>query len=288
MVVTISGQAITVGSSVILTPNTPSGSIAVVKMDTNKALVVFHQGDSTPIHAGVLSVSGSTISQGTYVSISEAYAWNDCAINLQPISSTKALLFYRRVGVGSKPGVRIMTVSGTSVSFGAVTDLSTGSSSYNHIARLSDNKFLVWYNDGDNSQKFSFQVVTLSGDTVSYGSRYASSQASIVISYGIGAPASDSRAVVFFANPYDLYRIYPISLHIEGTVVSVVEGTISSTQGQVNSISIAGNYSFNKLFYAHTGEGCVVYAHLMQLWPIAGVAKESGNAGDTIDFYDWR
>jgi len=90
------------------------------------------------------------------------------------IGSNKVVIAYQQhyntSGSQTKDGYCIVgTISGTSISFGSATAFSTASAEYVHVANVENDKVVVFFRDGQNSNYATSRVGTVSGTGISFG-----------------------------------------------------------------------------------------------------------------------
>jgi len=141
-------------------PNT-AGKFVVIYMDRSNA------DNGTAI---VGTMSGTSASFGTPVVFSTGTG-SIMSIDFTPNTAGKFVIAYRDAADTNNGKARVGTVSGTSVSFGTEVVFSTGNASELHVAfdQGTEDKFVVFYNDGDNSNYGEVIVGTISGTSVSFG-----------------------------------------------------------------------------------------------------------------------
>jgi len=147
----------------------PDGKPVVVNSDgtvsvvgggnlTAENFIGFTGGFATPADAG----SATTFETGKTDTTDIAY-----------IGSNKVVIAYRQhyTSGGSQvsDGYCIVgTISGTSISFGTATSFNTNAA-YIHVANVENDKVVVFYQDGDNSNYATARVGTISGTSISFG-----------------------------------------------------------------------------------------------------------------------
>jgi len=150
--------------------NTPEGSV-VFDSSNNKIVVAYRDaGDSSKGKAVVGTVSGTSISFGTPV---EFESGNTPYIRATfDSSNNKVVIAYQDADDSSYGKAIVGTVSGTSISFGsAVTFESSSVAETPGICFDStNNKVVISYRDGGNSNYGTAIVGTVSGTSISFGS----------------------------------------------------------------------------------------------------------------------
>lgn len=148
---------------------TEQGGIAH-DVTNNKIVIVYRDvGNSNYGTAVVGTVSGTTISFGTPVVFSSSNQTLEMRIAYSTTAS-KFLIAYRDNGDTNKGKAVVGTVSGTSISFGTVTQFEAGTTTnVGNVYVPTEDKFFISYRDGaDNIGKA--LMATVSGTSVTFGS----------------------------------------------------------------------------------------------------------------------
>ena len=174
----------------------------------NNKVVIVYSATSATGYAVVGTVSGTSISFGTpvvFASGSPGIYWQNVVFdsNAQKV----AIAYY-----GNGPGYAIVgTVSGTSISFGSPAQFNNQYVSYISLAFDStNNKVIIAYRDQNNSDYGTAIVATVSGTSISFGTKtifnsagtpwisavYDSTNNKIVIGYQDYGNSSSSTAIV--------------------------------------------------------------------------------------------
>ena len=176
---TVSGNAISFGTPVVFSTEVLSYmqcSSMCFDPDTGK-VVIAYRNEATSNHgtARVGTVSGTSISFGSAV-VFEAAASN-LMTTVYDTNSNKVVIAYKDDG-NSEYGTAIVgTVSGTSISFGSPTVFNAGvvsGGTASGIASTFDsvnNKVILAYSDGSNSNQYTAIVGTVSGTSISFGTK---------------------------------------------------------------------------------------------------------------------
>jgi len=194
----------------------------VVSSLSSTKFVAFAASDSGNSNYGTAiigTVSGSSISFGTKVSTSvNSYE----APAVAGLSETKFILVYKDYNDSNKGKARVGTVSGTSISFGSVVTFEGGQTSLNQIntvARLSDTKFVIAFEDASDNSKAKSIVGTISGTSVSFGSAatFATPNSS---KFAAVSALSDTKVVIAWSDTPTSKRGRAIIGTISGTSIS--------------------------------------------------------------------
>lgn len=164
----IDGSGITFGDEPNIFADGVEGS-AVATIDLNKIVVCYNdRNDSNHGKAKVGIVSGTSISFGSEV---EFLNGTISYVSIAVLSDTKFVIAYVDGADGSHGTAKIGTVSGTTVSFGSETEfLNQTSAGWVSVTTLDEDKFVVAYNDGNDSSHGTAKIGTVSDTTISFGS----------------------------------------------------------------------------------------------------------------------
>ena len=168
---TVSGDSISFGSPVTFASARTALPSMAFDSTNNKIVISFRDNDNSYYGTAIVgTVSGTSISFGSEVVYESANVTSNSTTF--DTSSGKILIAYRDNG-NSEYGTGIVgTVSGTSISFGSPTVFRTGTASqiesdYDSV----NNKHVIVFEDESSSQVGSAVVATVSGTSVSFGSK---------------------------------------------------------------------------------------------------------------------
>jgi hypothetical protein len=216
---TVSGKNITFGN--VSTKNT-NGPVtdkslqAVFDPNSNKVVVAYVEyiyGDRL-VRSMVGTISGTSISFGSQAYVEDNESFDTRALALAFDSSSNKVIF-SYISISSKQvRSRVGTVSGTSISFGSVTN-SSAVASYNDITSVYDpdnNKVVVIYRQGNT---FNSIVGTVSGTGISFGSE---------VQFVTGG-AGEYPSVVYDTHSNKVVFIYRNDYGSGRAIVGTVSGT---------------------------------------------------------------
>ena len=205
---TVNGTSISFGSPVVFESAWSTSISAAFDSNSNKVVIAYRdEGNSNYGTAVVGTVSGTSISFGTPVVFQTSFSLT-CS-SVFDNNSNKIVIAYRLISGGASAIVG--TVSGTSISFGSASSFE--SSDVGYISTTYDanaQKVVVAYGDGGNSYYGTAVVGTVSGTSISFGSKvvfesgsiqfvsstFDSNANKVVISYQDGSNSSYGTAVV--------------------------------------------------------------------------------------------
>jgi len=214
---TVSGTSISFGSATVF--ETGNAGYIGAAYDATAQKVVFSYtdaGNSSYGTAIVGTVSGTSISFGSAVVFESASTTFTSAV-YDP-DQNKTIIAYRDTGNSNYGTAIVGTVSGTSISFGSATVFNTGSTNYIQTTYdTANDKVVIGYQDGGNSDAATAIVGTVSGTSISFGSK---ATASTELTQPLGMTFDASSGKVVFA-----YRDF-VGGATNGTLN---EGTVSGT-----------------------------------------------------------
>ena len=158
-----------VGSETVFESANTSIIASVYDSNANKTAIFYKdQGNSNYGTAIIGTVSGTSISYGSPVVFYAATAnYIDAAFDS---NSNKIVVVYNVSGTNHGAAI-VGTVSGTSISFGSPVVYNAATTAYTSVVfDSSNNKIVICYQDGGNSNHGTAIVGTVSGTSISFGS----------------------------------------------------------------------------------------------------------------------
>ena len=230
--------------------------IAAAYDTTNdKVLIVFRDiGNYQYGTAIVGTVSGSSISFGS-ANVFESSATTYISVAFDSTAG-KFLIAYRDEGDSNKGKAVVATISGTSVSYGSITEFNSGNSPYTSTAYDSSNgKMVISYADYGNSGYGTAKVGTISGTSVSFGTAVVFESAT---SPYVNSVYDSNAQKIFIGYRDNGNSNYPTG--IVGTVsgTSISFGSATAVTGASNSAiytSVGFDSTNNKVLIAYRYEG---------------------------------
>ena len=226
---TVSGTSATFGTPALYGDfNEDSGRIAW-STDDNVFVVVWDD-DNNLGESRVGSVSGTTISYGTEVAF-ETDTGNGLGaseIGIGYTTDSKVVVAYRSPDGGSNKDsyARVGTISGTSISWGARTQLVSGTSingSKDHEVCYDpvSGKVLITYWDETNSDYPTMVVGTISGTSISFGTPVVISSNATTHAPQMVYNAAAQKIVLYYAKNNDSTNTFSRLVTISGTTPSM-------------------------------------------------------------------
>jgi len=182
----VSGSTITVGTAYIFNSSS-TDRIHTAALTSTSVLIVFRDnGVSNYGRTCVLSVSGTTITAGSEITFVSHYPHY---VTVGKLTSTKAIVTYKRSNDSGKGGSCILDVSGTTVTAGSEHIFTTVSTSFSVVSVISPTKALVAYQNSSSGDYGTYCILNISGSTIT-------SETPIVFNSGattyIGSATGDS------------------------------------------------------------------------------------------------
>jgi len=249
---TVSGGTITFGAAVVFESVTIASSTTATVFDSsNNKIVICYRGTSNYGRAIVGTVSGTSISFGTAVNFEVATTVDISAI--YDSTNNRVVIAYRDSGNSNYGTAIVGTVSGTSISFGtAVVFASVFVTQTSTTYDSTNNRVVIAYRDGANSNYGTAIVGTVSGTSISFGTAvvfesadignisttYDSTNNRVVIAYRDAGNSDYGTAIVGTVSGTSISF---------GTAVVFESGTINTTQ----STSISFDSSAGKILIAY-------------------------------------
>jgi len=211
----------------------------------------------------------------TEITFGSEYSFNMAStsrISTTDLSSSKFVTIYQDGGGDLNYGTAVIgNVSGNVISYGSEYVFNSGNTDYLSVATLSDNKFMVIYQDISNSNYGTAVIGNVSGNTITYGSEYVFNTSAtdyiflknlsldkIVIAYQDGGNSDYGTAVIgdISGNVITFGSEYVFNQSVTSYVSPVVLSdnkfvvTYQDRGGNLNyGTAIIGNVSGNTIIY---------------------------------------
>ena len=167
---TVSGTSISFGSATAFGADENEYISSVFDSSNNKVVISYRDKNNSYYGTGIVgTVSGTSISFGTAV-VFESASTFFTSITFDS-NSNKVVISYRDGGNSNYGTAVVGTVSGTSISFGSAVVFESGLYYGKHRASTfdsSNNKVIIAYQDGGNSNKGTVIEGTVSGTSISF------------------------------------------------------------------------------------------------------------------------
>ncbi len=253
----VTGEPAATGTAVSFESGTTTLSHVAFDSSNNRVVIAYvDSGNSDKGKAVVGTVSGTSISFGSIVTFEEGGTANvDCVFDN---NSNKVVILFQDNGDSGKGKGIVGTVdsSDNSISFGSPTQFNSGNNNAYNIAAAfdsSNNKVVVAYRDGGNSDYGTAAVGTVSGTSISFGTPVVfqssnSQQQSVVFD------SSNNKTVIGYRDS----GASDIGKAIVGTVsgTGISFGT-AATFNNAETSQLVGTFdsSNNKVVFAYRDNG---------------------------------
>ena len=223
----ISGSAITFGSSVIFNSNQTRYPRVTYDSSTEKVVVVWQD---LPISSGrgtavVGTVSGTSISFGSVTVFNSAGVTEDIAVTFDS-NSNKVVVVFKSAEQSNRGYACVGTVSGTSISFGSTVMFESGLTLWIGCCfDTNQNKVVICYRNASNSSYGTAIVGTVSGTSISFGTAvvYESAQSNY---NSIVYDSTEQQVVVVYQDAGNSNYATAVVGTVSGTSVSFGAATV--------------------------------------------------------------
>ena len=236
---TVSGTSISFGSAAVFETGNSIYISATFDSFNNKVVIACRDASNSNYGtAAVGTVSGTSISFGSPV-VFESARTDHIDIGFDS-SNNKVVIAYEDDGNSNNGTAIVGTVSGTSISFGSAVVYDTSATNiYNKIAYDSvSNKVVITYNSYSGGYQGSAIVGTVSGTSISFGSKnvFNTSQSDYLqIVYNSAA----KKLVIAYSDQGNSSHLTLQEGEISGNTISFGSDTILDNTGDSNYISMA-------------------------------------------------
>ena len=249
---TVSGTSISFGTAVVFESATVEHITAVYDPDAQKVVIAYQdEGNSSRGTAIVGTVSGTSISFGS-ATVFETGNTQDTRMSYDT-NADKVVIAYQDTSDSSYGKAVVGTVSGTSISFGTVTNFNSASTDFIDIAYDTNaQKHLIVYRDNGDGNDGNGNVATVSGTSISFGSEvewHDTDPEYMALSYD----PDQQKVVIAFndGNAPNIASAYVAT--ISGTSFSV--GPKATFDGQIVNISATYHAAAKKTVIIYRDDG---------------------------------
>ncbi len=275
---TVSGTSISFGSPVTFYSHTTTYT-SVAAVGSSKVVIVYADGaDSSKGKYIVGDISGTTIT----FSGSAAYFFSTNAAyhnSIAYIGNDKVVISYMSGGSPYPAASVVGTVSGTTLNFGTPVDFEAANSEPKSTIYIGNDKVVVTYKAGSDSDKGKAIVGTVSGTTISFPSASGTFQSDVLGDLTRNASTAydtvNDRVVIAWRNSTDSNHGYASVGTVTGTSINF------GTAVEFNNAS-----SFYSVAVYDASSGKVIVAYRDDSNSEAGTAKAGtvDSSTDTITF----
>jgi hypothetical protein len=273
---TISGNEITFGSPIVFNSGYTS-YISVLFDPSNANTFVTVYRDDNNGSRGTARVG--IISNGS-VTFGAEYAFHDgntgyLVASIDPNGNGEFITAYRDYDDSSNGNAIVCQIVGDTVTFGAEYTFNTGTTADVSVAHdiNTAGKFVITYQDADNSGYGTACVGTRSGTVITFGAEYVFNSGNTSINYVAFDPSTTDKFVALYLNAL-------------GDSNTVIVGTISGTTitfGTPEVFSTNGS-SYMSLAFNPSGNGTFLISYDDQLNSYQGTVIEGTVSGTSVSF----
>ena len=260
-----SSSNITVGSDTVISSNTGTGSkFSATQLYGSTIFVAYSSSNTNYYLRGIVcTVSGTTITVGTATALADTQYYGSLIKVANLSSSSSDLKVF--ISHSGTPGTNsyalkglVCTISGTTITKGTDTNLTTNYKRTGSIAPLSSTKVLIKCDSGDSNYYLAGLVCTISGTTISIGTKTTLVNANTNTAY-CGSVAKISSTKGFFIHGSNGSRsdaqLKAIVCTISGTTITTgSDTTISSTGGSIGEKSSVTYLASSTVNIAHQSD----------------------------------
>lgn len=290
------------------TPTAPTGAVDLNTTQVATTAWVINQGyqktagSTTAVASGSISIgnkvilnsdgtvsviAGSAYSAGSSTSVTASGTIGSAFAMYDSVSGKVVVAYQKNSGTSGEGCAVVGTVTGTSISFGAETVFNGGFTNSITICKtgIGSSKVLIAFCDYGSSQQGGIIVGTVSGTTISFGSKVAFNTAVATNSISMDWDTGNSKALLVYRST--TANIYGSVVTVSGTVptvntavsIAAVNGSMSSTTWtQASNVFVVAYYDGT----GSNGRAGVVTISGTTLSTGTLVTFKAGNVGATI------
>lgn len=253
VVCTFNGDTITVGTETQLSNSTNTGDVlSAVKLAEDKVFIA-HRYDAYTLYAMVCTINGTTITKGTDTPLNTT---SNVAMNIKVASLSNSKVFVTYAYNSSDYilyGV-VCTISGTTISVGANTQLSSilYTGRIMDVVVLDDSRVFIAHSYGNNYYLYGM-VCTITNTTIKAGTDTALDSSANNTGSKISAVLL-SKDKVFIAHSSTNYYLHGVVCTIDGTTMTTGKNIMLSTvtySGAEISVAVLDE---KRVFIAHSSD----------------------------------
>jgi len=281
IVLTISDTTITAGT-VFDFATTNTTSILVTTLDSSKVLVIYKNNSySYRGTAIVLTISGTTITAGTSLIYETSEAGN---ASITSLDNNKVLVAYEDGNNSSYGTAIVLTISDTTITAGTPLVFENGRANTISLVTIDNTKALAVYGEGNSNYYGKSIVLTISDTTITAGTPLVFENAQV--GWFSATSLVNSKVLVTYRYNTGGYG-KSIVLTVSGSTITA--GTAFVFESNTVLYLSAKTLDSNRVLVAYSSTSNYGTAKIVVGEKVAhGVAIESGTAGQTKQFYDWR
>ncbi len=246
---TVSGSSVTFGSAVVFNSAAVGANSIVYDVNAGKVVISYQDGGASNRGRSVVgTVSGTSISFGSEAQFSGSSSVSTALSSSYDANAQKVVIVYQDGGNSDYGTAVVGTISGTDITFGSSAVYLTAGPALMDIAYdTGAQKHLIVFQDGGNSNYTTGIVGTVSGTSISFGSKVAINNyngTDISIAYDSTAAKT---VVAYRSIESSPYQPEAVVATISGTSVSFGTKTKDTNFASgVGGLSIAYNPTIDK------------------------------------------
>ena len=248
---TVSGTAISFGSSVVFSSADAAYTSSIFDNSSNKVVIAYANGTASG-NAIVGTISGTAISFGTTVVFNSSRTTVSSATF--DSSNNKVVIAYNDYSNSQRGTARVGTVSGTGISFGTAVIFEANASHISSAFDSSSNKIVISYDFYNGSASLGTAIVgTVSGTGISFGTSVTFNAAATAYTSAT-FDSNSSRVVIAYYNGGNSNYGTAIVGTISGTGISFGDAVVFESAASTY-ISSTFDSNSNKVVIAYTDGG---------------------------------
>ncbi len=249
---TLTGDTIVWSTAVNVTGTTTVSTYSIVALSSTQVIAAFVGGPHT-LKSVIINISGTVPSGATIKQVSSGTNYSYLNIGgLDKTSSTQAIVAYddEIAGIGYVVALSVASsviTVGTPLAFAGAYPTYTQS-----VSNISSSAALVFYEDGNNSNHPTAQIISISGTTLTTNTPY-------VVDSSINSGSSNDTSLIAQLSATSFvvgYNNYPTTLY---TAALSVSGTTITVGSRVTIESVIGTNYNNGLCNADSTSVMAVY-----------------------------
>jgi hypothetical protein len=241
----------------------------------NKIIIAYRDGGNSNYGTAIVgTVSGTSISFGTAV-VFESATSSYISTTYDP-TNNKVVIAYRDLGNSAYGTAIVGTVSGTSISFGTAVVFESADSTYISTTYDStNNKIIIAYRDGGNSNYGTAIVGTVSGTSISFGTAVVFESATSSYISTTYDPTNNKVVIAYRDAGNSSYGTAIVGT-VSGTSISFGTPVVFET-AEANFISTTYDTTNNKIVIAYRDVGNFGYGTAI-VGTVSGTSISFGTA----------
>lgn len=314
-VLTVDGNTITSGAPYSF-KNTSISDPYITRLTDSSVAITYYDSDEEECVLKVLNISGTTIHE----TLSALYGNNRSSRprGIVRLSSDKILIFFygsSYYGGEVTSNICVADIANTQISIKPYISFSTGTFSYLNVVYLSENRFLLAYNDNNDANKVNVLIITVTREnTITLGTIYSNINTSIIRSLS-AVKVSENKICIMYTDAFYDDKGTALILNISGDTITWNEtlrfpftkidarylssvvldygkilvayaDSIVDTAYPVNVSLLSVDFTTDKVSSNIINYSVTVTPYIAPLditrGPIAGIAMSDGDPGDSV------